>query len=86
MRSQIFTTSDIELSACIFTAGVAPLKIAPGRELVEFVFPINGTVNETILGYSSGTLCQPVRKLVKHRSWLYKQVRDVEQYGREVIL
>ena len=86
MRNETFRTSDLELSACIVTAGVAPLKIVPGRELVEFVFPINGTIQDTINEYSAGTLCQAVRKLAKHRTWLYKQMKDVVRFGREVVL
>ena len=79
-----FSSQDIELSACLLTAGGKLLRITPGRELTEFTFLLNETSQETVFEYSAGTLCQKVRPLVKNRSWLYRQIREVSRTGRGV--
>jgi len=83
-RPSEFTTSDIELAACFLTAGGKLSRIIPGRELVEFVFPLTEITREIAIEYAAGDLCQKVRLLARNRSWLYRQIREVARTGREV--
>lgn len=79
-----FKTHDIELAAALMTAGQKPRKIAPGEKLIEFSFPANETVHSVALKYAAGNLFQEVRRLAAHRRWLYRQIREVANTGREV--
>lgn len=83
-RTFEFSTQDIELSACLLTAGGKLLRVTPSRDLTEFAFILNEATQVTILQYSAGTLCQLVRPLAKNRSWLYRQIREASRTGQEV--
>lgn len=85
LRHEDFKTHDIELAAALMTAtGQKPRKIAPGNKLIEFIFPANEIVHSVVLKYAAGNLFQEVRRLAAHRRWLYRQIREVENTGREV--
>ena len=85
MRDADLQTSDIDLAAAIMTAtGKKPATIRPGRELVEFSFPMNEATQAVALRYAAGTLHQEVRRYANFRRWLYGQVRAVAASGKEV--
>ncbi len=84
-RPTQITTTDIELAAALMTAtSRRPLTIYPGRELVEFTFPVNEITEAVTMKYASSTLFQEVRRLANSRSWLYRQCRDVARSGMGV--
>lgn len=85
MRPSDFKTTDIKLSAAIMTAtGKKPQLIRPGRELIEFVFPMNDDVETVVMKYSSGSLMQEVQRLFNNHSWLYRQIREFDHVGRDI--
>jgi len=85
MRTTDLETTDIELASAIMTAaGRKPAAIRPGKELVEFLFPMNEITQAVAIRYAAGTLFQDVRRLANNRRWLYQQVRAVAASGKEV--
>jgi hypothetical protein len=83
-RPNEFKTTDIELAAALMTSGSKPIRIAPGRDLVEFFFCNDDEVQNLTMQYASGTLCLEVRRLANSRGWLYRQVKEIGRTGREV--
>jgi len=84
--SNDITVTDIDLAAALMVVtGEKPFKIAPGCELVEFTFTRNELTEQTAINYVAGKLVLEVRSLAKCRSWLYRQIRDVETSGTAVI-
>lgn len=85
MRHLEFTTTDIELAAALMVAlNAKPAEIRPGRELVEFTFPMTETTETVITKYAAGRLLQEVRRFANNRSWLYRQIRLIDQTGKVI--
>jgi len=85
MRPHEFNTTDIDLAASIITAtNFRPVRIEPG-DLVTFIFPKNTAVKSLAAEYASGLLMLEVRRQAHNRAWLYRQIRDANKIGREVL-
>lgn len=77
----VFRTTDIDLSAAVWTEIDEKPKTHPGKSLIEFVFKDSESVRNVVCAYASGLLMQDVKKFAARRGLLYRLAREAAAAG-----
>jgi len=73
-------TKDIDLAAVYLSAtGLKPTLVREdGDSLVTFLLLDNETTRSVMLEYATGLMELNIKNFAAHRSWLYRQTREVK--------